>query len=97
MTPRKKITRGVHYFRNHPNSLLRIAVGALLILSGIAGIVLPILGIWLIPLGLFILAADFPWAHRLHVRLSGYVRTALNKIRSFRNKTDSDAKQPLDQ
>ena len=96
MSPRKKITRGVHYFRSHPNSLLRLVVGVLLILCGIAGVILPILGVWLIPLGIFLLAVDFPWAHRLHVRLSGYWQVFIEKLQSWRNKPGGKTGGPFD-
>lgn len=47
----------------------RILVGGLLIVGGILGPVLPLLGIWMVPVGLLLLAADFPWAQRMHDRL----------------------------
>jgi hypothetical protein len=43
---------------------LRIPLGILLVLAGLVGF-LPILGFWMIPLGLSLLAVDFPPAHRL--------------------------------
>lgn len=46
----------------------RILVGSLLILGGLLGPVLPLLGVWMVPLGLLLLAIDFPWAQRLHDR-----------------------------
>jgi hypothetical protein len=39
--------------------LVRVPVGVLLVLGGIFSI-LPILGIWMLPLGLLLLAIDFP-------------------------------------
>lgn len=47
----------------------RILFGVLLILGGLAGPVLPLLGVWMLPLGLLLLAVDFAWAQRLHDRL----------------------------
>lgn len=40
----------------------RTLMGFAMILLGIIGIILPILGFWLFPLGLAILAADYAWA-----------------------------------
>jgi len=40
----------------------RTIMGFAMIIAGIIGIVLPILGFWLFPLGLAILAADYAWA-----------------------------------
>jgi hypothetical protein len=38
---------------------VRIPVGALLVLGGLAGF-LPVLGLWMLPLGLLLLAVDIP-------------------------------------
>ena len=46
----------------------RMLSGIALILGGILGF-LPVLGFWMIPLGLLVLSADFKWARRLHVNL----------------------------
>ena len=51
----------------HPS--LRIPIGIALILGGALGF-LPILGFWMIPLGLAVLAIDFPPARRLARRLT---------------------------
>lgn len=45
---------------NRPSSrLLRIPAGILLILGGVFSI-LPVLGVWMLPIGLMLLAVDFP-------------------------------------
>jgi hypothetical protein len=49
--------------------LLRIAMGILLILFGIFGF-LPVLGFWMIPLGIVVLSADVPMARRLRRRVA---------------------------
>ncbi|MGE0611452.1 MAG: hypothetical protein AB7G34_03540 [Hyphomicrobiales bacterium] len=41
----------------------RIGLGILLILGGLAGF-LPVLGFWMIPLGLFVLSYDLPMVRR---------------------------------
>ncbi len=51
--------------RNH---LLRKAVGVLLVLAGLVGF-LPVVGYWMIPVGLALLAVDWAWARRLSRRL----------------------------
>ena len=48
---------------------VRIALGILLILGGIFSI-LPVLGIWMLPLGLAILAIDVPVARRIQRRIT---------------------------
>lgn len=54
---------------------LRAPLGAALILCGIFGS-LPILGFWMIPLGLSILALDFPAAEKAHRWIAGKARRA---------------------
>jgi hypothetical protein len=44
---------------------VRIPIGVLLVLFGLVGF-LPILGFWMIPLGLWLLAADIPAVRRLN-------------------------------
>ncbi len=50
----------------------RLLLGGALILGGVLGF-LPILGVWMIPLGLLVLSVDFPTVRRFrrswHVRL----------------------------
>lgn len=43
---------------------VRIVIGVLLILFGILG-VLPVVGFWMIPLGLIVLSIDLPWVRRM--------------------------------
>jgi hypothetical protein len=49
--------------------LARIAIGVVLILCGLLGF-LPILGFWMVPLGLIVLSADVPTIRRLNRRVS---------------------------
>ncbi|MGI4976588.1 MAG: hypothetical protein ACRYG6_06565 [Janthinobacterium lividum] len=46
---------------------VRLPVGVLMILGGFAGF-LPILGFWMIPVGLFLLGEDIPAVKRLTMR-----------------------------
>jgi UPF0716 family protein affecting phage T7 exclusion len=43
---------------------VRMGVGVLLVIGGMLGF-LPVLGFWMIPLGVGLLAVDFPWVRRL--------------------------------
>jgi putative transmembrane protein PGPGW len=58
--------------------LVRIPIGVLLILGGLVGF-LPLVGFWMVPLGLAVLAIDFPIADRILRRL----RNLSCKLRSF--------------
>ena len=49
--------------------VLRLVIGIVLILAGLVGF-LPVLGFWMIPLGLIVLSIDLPWARRGRRRLS---------------------------
>lgn len=44
--------------------IARIAIGVALILCGFVGF-LPVLGFWMIPLGLLVLSIDLPWVRRM--------------------------------
>jgi hypothetical protein len=51
---------GLLRWAQRPSSrLLRVPLGVLLVLGGVFSF-LPILGIWMLPLGLILLAVDFP-------------------------------------
>ena len=49
--------------------LLRIAIGAALILFGLFGF-LPVLGFWMVPLGLLVLSVDIPRVRRWRRRFA---------------------------
>ncbi len=46
------------------NRAARVTLGVLLSLGGIAGAVLPVLGVWMLPLGIAVLSADSPGVRR---------------------------------
>ncbi|MGE3872035.1 MAG: hypothetical protein AB7F74_03655 [Parvibaculaceae bacterium] len=47
--------------------MIRILMGCLLLLGGFLGF-LPVLGFWMVPLGLIVLAVDIPVARRIRRR-----------------------------
>jgi uncharacterized membrane protein len=49
--------------KNHPSRGLRISAGILLVICGLLGF-LPVVGFWMIPLGVILLSVDFHWARR---------------------------------
>jgi hypothetical protein len=67
-------TRFRHWLRdNLPRSAwLRVPIGVFLVIFGILGF-LPIVGFWMFPLGLAVLAIDYPPARRLGRRLMVFV------------------------
>lgn len=66
---RQKIAKHFNWLKTHPNKWVRWCTGILLVIGGLFGI-LPVLGFWMLPLGLILLSADFPWARRLNRRLA---------------------------
>jgi len=60
-----------HWVKNHDNHWVRKVVAILLIIGGILGF-LPVLGFWMIPLGMMLLATDIPGIRRFNRHV--YVR-----------------------
>ena len=59
---------GKRRFSLPASRLARIAIGSTLVVAGILGF-LPILGFWMVPLGLLVLSVDLPVVRRLRRRL----------------------------
>ncbi len=53
------VARVVHHVRSNRMRLLRLPLGILMILGGFLSF-LPVLGLWMLPLGLLLLALDIP-------------------------------------
>ncbi len=70
--PAAKQNRGhqslIARFRNGAPAYVRIPVGFLFILGGVFSF-LPVLGLWMLPVGLAILAPSFPFAAKLRRKL----------------------------
>ncbi|MCY3768519.1 MAG: hypothetical protein OXG56_03995 [Gammaproteobacteria bacterium] len=69
-------------FRTMP-ALPRQVLGVALLLGGVFWF-LPVLGLWMIPLGLMILSLDFQWARRSSHKINAW----LNKWRARRKPGD---------
>lgn len=63
---------------------VRISIGLLLVVGGLFGF-LPVLGFWMIPLGLVILAVDFRWARHTLVNARWKLRAWRRRYLSRRN------------
>lgn len=57
-----------HRLKTTKKVWLRRGIGILLMIGGALGF-LPILGYWMFPLGLALLAVDMPWARRWYRRM----------------------------
>ena len=64
----RSVGRSLRWLRGPSARWIRIPAGLLLILGGIFSI-LPVLGLWMLPLGLILLADDIPVLHRSRARL----------------------------
>ena len=60
---KKKIRFGKWRIELPASRIVRIAIGTMLILGGLLGF-LPVLGFWMVPLGLLVLSVDLPIVRR---------------------------------
>ncbi len=78
-----KIKFGDRTLKLPTSRLARMAIGVLLIVGGILGF-LPILGFWMVPLGLMILSIDIPsirrWRRRMTVKLGDWLIKSYPKV-----------------
>lgn len=56
---------------------LRIPLGIALCLGGFLWF-FPVLGLWMLPIGLIVLAQDIPWLHQRRERIELWLRRMLN-------------------
>jgi hypothetical protein len=66
----------VAWLRKPSSILVRIPLAVLLIFGGIFSF-LPILGLWMLPLGLLLFAQDVPWLQPPLARMLGWVERKL--------------------
>lgn len=67
--PRRKIHIFGRTIHLPQSKVLRVSLGVALVLFGCLGF-LPVLGFWMIPLGLLVLSHDLAWARRRRRRLA---------------------------
>ena len=61
----------------------RAILGAALVVGGVLGF-LPVLGFWMIPLGLLLLAVDFRWAKRAYLYFIVWWRRMRQRFRRWK-------------
>ena len=66
------ISRFLHWLRKPSSLIVRILVSVLLIVGGILSF-LPILGLWMLPLGLIIIAQDLPFLQPPLVKVLSWI------------------------
>jgi hypothetical protein len=76
------------FLRAPKSKIGRLLLGWTLIIGGIFGF-LPVLGFWMIPLGVVILSADSPFMRRLRRRVEVWIGRKRNKKTARPSKHDS--------
>jgi purine-cytosine permease-like protein len=79
------LTKQFQALKKTDNHWLRHSIGVLLVIGGLLGF-LPVLGYWMLPLGLALLAVDFPFVRRLYRRLSVWWGRLTARYRPFTNR-----------
>jgi hypothetical protein len=87
--PRKRIRIGSYSIPVPGSRIARMAVGVLLIFGGFFGF-LPILGFWMVPLGLLVLSIDLPFVRRFRRRIEVWWGRRNNKPKNGRNGKRTD-------
>ena len=82
--------RPVRKLRRPNWSWLRIPAGILLVIGGSLSF-LPVLGLWMLPVGLALLAIDVPFLHKPMARL---IRRCLDKWEAWRGREGATARRP---
>lgn len=68
----RRMQSGVRWLRRPSSRWARIPAGVLLILGSLLSL-LPVFGLWMLPLGLVLLAEDIPWLRRRRDRLLDWI------------------------
>jgi len=76
------IGRVVQWLRSPGARWLRVPIALLLIAGGCVGF-LPVLGFWMVPLGLLVLALDVPILQRPVLRFITWLQRLWNRLRSW--------------
>ena len=70
---KKKLARWMHRMKNHPSILVRHGVATLFLIGGLLWF-LPVLGLWMLPVGLVLLFSRSPAYWRLRRRFVSWRR-----------------------
>ncbi|PZO01233.1 MAG: hypothetical protein DCF30_07895 [Hyphomicrobiales bacterium] len=77
-----RLASALRWLRHPASRWARLPAGLALILGGIFSF-LPLLGVWMLPLGLMLIAADVPFLRRPMARFTMWV---IDRVESFRTK-----------
>ena len=75
----KELKIGKHVIRLPASRLLRTVLGVALVIGGLLWF-LPVVGLWMLPLGLAVLAVDIPALRPLSRRLNAWISGLVGRI-----------------
>ncbi|SEM37959.1 hypothetical protein SAMN04515666_110205 [Bosea lupini] len=78
-----RLARAMRWLRHPDSRLIRLPAGLALMIGGVFSF-LPILGAWMLPLGLMLLAADIPPLQRPMARFAHWCLGLLERVRRRR-------------
>ena len=78
-----RLRSGVEWLREPSRRPLRLGAAVLLILGGFLS-VLPVFGLWMLPLGLALMSDDIPWLKVLLEKLARGIERLLRRVRGVR-------------
>ncbi|MEH2475033.1 hypothetical protein V1281_003791 [Nitrobacteraceae bacterium AZCC 2161] len=82
----------VGWLRKPSSKLVRIPLALLLVLGGIFSI-LPVLGLWMLPLGLILIAQDIPFLEKPVARFLGWLERKWSEHQSAKEAAKEAAKE----
>jgi hypothetical protein len=77
-----RLASGLRWLRHPASRWARLPAGLVLILGGIFSF-LPLLGIWMLPLGLMLIAADVPFLQRPMARFTMWI---IDRVESWQGR-----------
>ena len=81
----QRLASAMRWLRHRDSRWIRLPAGIALMVGGVFSI-LPFLGIWMLPLGLMLIAADVPFLRRPMARLTMWGADRLDRYRAGRGK-----------
>lgn len=76
-----KISQFIHWLRKPSSFAARLAVALLLIFGGVFSF-LPVLGLWMLPLGFLLIAQDVPFLQKPLVKTLAWVESKWKLLRA---------------
>jgi membrane-bound ClpP family serine protease len=78
----RQFLRFLRWVRNPRARKVRLVLGVTLLGAGVLGPLLPVVGVWMLPLGLLLIAQDVPWLQEPAAELVFWLERQGMKIRA---------------